>query len=379
MHTLVIPSYYPNTYNPIDGIYFEVQAEELAKNKVKVGVIAPIIIKHYILLREKKFDYGLKISTDKIPTLIYQLPSFPVFKAMNDWMRLFYGKKLFKKYIKEYGIPDIVHLHSFENGILARWIKKEYNINYVITEHSTRFSRDECSDRLIKLAKYAFNEAKEVITVSNDLCMTLNARFGIKPTVIPNLIDTDFFQPLEVIKKYDFITVGGLREPKNFELLINSFEQLSNKSSTLAIVGVGPLKEKLINQVRELNLEERISFLGSKSPNELVALFNESKVFVSSSRIETFGVAIIEAMSCGIPVVATKSGGPEYFMTDDRLGMLCDQNQKDLANSMEKVLSDFENYDSEFIRNYIESKFSGPTVTSELKKVYRKYINSSVE
>ncbi|MEQ8928085.1 MAG: glycosyltransferase [Fulvivirga sp.] len=377
MHCLVVPSYYPNSYSPFDGIYFKVQAEALAKNNVKVGVIAPIIIKHYVLLREKKIDYGFKNPENQIPTTLCQLPSFPLIKRMNDWMRLYFGKKLVKKYISRHGLPNIIHVHSFENAIVARWIKNNFGIPFVLTEHSTRFERNEYSPRVLKLAKKAFEEAAEVIVVSSDLQATLKTQFGIEATIIPNLIDTDFFHPQNCEKKYDFISIGGLRDVKNYELLIKTFSNLSNKKTTLAFIGVGPLLEKLKMLVKKLNLENRVSFLGKRTQEEIAGLLNQSKIFVSSSKVETFGVAIIEAMSCGLPVVATKSGGPEYFMTDSQLGELCEHTVDELCKSMTQVYNNLNSYNPDIIRKHVINLFSGQKVTNQLKKVYSKYAISS--
>lgn len=380
MHVLILPSYYPNTYSPFDGIYFKVQAEALHNYGLKVGVIAPIIIKHYVLKREKKLDYGFKNNTEHFSTLLYQIPSFPIFKWMNDSMRLYFGKKLFKKYISQKGLPEIIHVHSFENGILARWIKNEYGIPYVITEHSTRFERKEYSNRMLRLAQKAFDESSASIVVSSDLKKTIQKFFGTTPQVIPNLINTDVFKPKQEEKKYTFITIGGLREPKNYERLIRCiYEVNKNSPCNLCIVGVGPLKDRLINQIKELGLGEQISLAGSKTQDEIITLLNQSKIFVSSSLIETFGVAIIEAMSCGLPVVATKSGGPEYYMTENYLGELCEQTDESLFTAMKNILNNYESFDSFKIRQYIIDRFSAKVISSQIVEVYKNILTSSLK
>jgi L-malate glycosyltransferase len=373
MHLLVIPSYYPNSYNPIDGIYFKVQVEALKKFGIKVGVVAPIIIKHYVLKRERKIDFGYKIDISGIPTLMYQFPSFPVFKKVNDWLRLHYGKKLFRQYINEYGKPDLIHLHSYENGMLTRWIKKKYNIDFVMTEHSTGFFRNAFTKWKLKLARKAFEESNQVIVVSPDLQQTLKEKFGIECKVVPNLIDTEFFKPQDKVKIYDFITIGGLRPVKNFSLLIEAFAKLNSKipNSKLGIIGVGPLKTKLHGQINQKGLENNIILLGHKSQTEIAELLNQSKIFVSSSQIETFGVAIIEAMSCGIPAIATRSGGPEYFITKDTVGTLCDHNTKGIANAMTEMLQDIDTYNADEIRNHIVNQFSSTVVCGTLSAIYK--------
>ena len=371
MHVLIVPSYYPNTYNPIDGIYFKVQAEALAEKGLKVGVVAPVIIKHYILFRQKKIDYGYKNPPHRIPTFIYQIPSFPLIKKMNEVMRLYFGKKVFKKYVEKYGLPDLVHLHSFENGVLTQWIKNKYKINYIVTEHSTRFWRNEYSKRLLRIAKKTFKNATKVTAVSHALKEKIAELSDAKIEVLPNFIDTSFFCPSNKSKNYDFISVGGLRDVKNYSLLIKAFNEINGrKDYKLAIIGEGPLREDLEILVTRLGQSENIDFLGQLAQEEVRDLYNSSKIFVSSSKYETFGVAIIEAMSCGLPAVCTKSGGPESFITKRGLGTLCDHSILALSSAMQNQINSISQFENKIIREHIINHYSNQAVTKILKVLY---------
>lgn len=372
MHLLIIPSYYPNTYNSIDGIYFKVQAEALMEYGLKVGVVAPVIIKYFVLLRKKKIDFGYKISNRKLPVFMCQVPSFPVFKRMNEQMRLYFGKKLFKKYVSEYGVPDMVHLHAFENGILTKWIKENYGIDYVVTEHSTGFSRNRYPKRLLALAKKTYEHSLRVITVSPTLQQTLKNSLSTESIVIPNMVDTTFFTPQKATKQFDFISVGGLRDTKNFELLIRAFHKINEKKTLkLAIIGVGPLEIKILELIAYLEEKNNIFLLGKKDPSDVRKHYTESSVFVSSSTHETFGVAIIEAMSCGLPAVCTRSGGPEYFITSPEVGMLTDHTVSALSDAMAHYLSIRDTLDQEKIRDHIVNRFSKKSVCSRIVKTYQ--------
>jgi L-malate glycosyltransferase len=379
MHLLIIPSYYPNSYNPIDGIYFKVQAESLKTAGLKIGVVAPIIIKHYVLKRERRIDFGYKITHNGIPTYLYQFPSFPIFKKANDLLRLYYGKKLFRKYIIMNGLPDIIHLHSFENGILTRWIKKIYKIQYVTTEHSSGFQRKIYTKWKLQLAIKAYQETIKLVTVSTALKNTLKRLFDIEAITIGNMIDIDFFVPITEEKKYDFITVGGLQPTKNYPLLIDSFGHVCGKypELRLAIVGNGPLKDQINNKIEKSDFTQNIEMLGSQSPSEILHLLNQSSIFVSSSKIETFGVAIIEAMSCGLPVVSTKSGGPEDLIIDESFGILCDHNPESLYNAMINVFENIDYYNNNKIREYIINNFSSQAVCNQLQSIYKEVVNPS--
>ena len=375
MHTLIIPSYYPNSYDENYGIYFKVQANALHDNGLKIGIISSIIIKHYMLKRSKKLDYGFRDQSDSFPTYIYQIPSFPIIKKVNDYCRLYFGKKLFKKYIKEHGIPDLIHLQSFENGILTRWIKEKYGIPFIVTEHSSGFHRNIYSSWQMKLAQRAFNESRQVYTVSNFLKNTLEKMFSVKSDVLPNMINTDEFTILNEKKVYDFIAVGNLLPAKNYELLIESISIIKKHypEIKLIIVGEGYLRNDIQKLIDTKNLNENIRLLGSKSQKEVIKLLNQSNIYLSSSHIETFGVSIIEAMSCGLPVISTKSGGPEDTIINEELGQLTDHDPISYANVINYCYENYLSFDAQKIRNYVVDNYSTKAVVNRYKAIYKNF------
>ncbi|MDC3103927.1 glycosyltransferase [Flavobacteriales bacterium] len=97
----------------------------------------------------------------------------------------------------------------------------------------------------------------------------------------------------------------------------------------------------------------------------------QSKYFVSTSKVETFGVVLIEAMSCGLPVLSTKSGGPESIVKNSMLGTLCDLN--DLEKEMLKIVKS--NYNSDYIRKYAVNNFSEIPFSQSLSKIYDLCVN----
>lgn len=377
MHVLIIPSYYPTSYNSVNGIYLKVQVEELLNHNLQLGVIAPVVIYHNLILKAKKLDFGLK--TDKNPpTYTYQYPSFPIFKIFNIWIRLWVGKWLFKKYCKKYGFPDLIHLHSFESGELARWIKRKYNIPFVTTEHSSGLISDVYKKWQLKNALKTYRESELNIVVGTALQNKLQQSWGISSIVIPNLINTSFFKiKHEIEKKYAFISIGSLRDVKNYELLIKSFKSFyhSYPNTNLIIVGDGPQKSFLENLILQLDLSEHVKLIGKKEPEELINLLNSCRIFVSTSKIETFGVAIIEAMSCGLPVVATKCGGPEEIITKESLGVLCDQTEADVVEKMKHVYENLADFEPLKIRQHIIDHYSSEIVCSKIINSYNQIVS----
>ncbi|MCD4705410.1 glycosyltransferase, partial [bacterium] len=108
--------------------------------------------------------------------------------------------------------------------------------------------------------------------------------------------------------------------------------------------------------------------------NKILKLIQGSDYFVLSSTYETFGVVLIEAMSCGLPVISTKSEGPISIVQDESLGLLCDHT----IDSMSKALIEIseKKYNSQKIREYIIDNFSQNIITNKLEKIYTKCYES---
>jgi glycosyltransferase involved in cell wall biosynthesis len=95
-----------------------------------------------------------------------------------------------------------------------------------------------------------------------------------------------------------------------------------------------------------------------------------SDAFVLSSNYETFGVVLVEAMSCGLPVVSTKCGGPESIIVNENLGLLVEPTAKALAEGMQKMVQT--HYDNTVIRNFAIENFSEKVISEKLIDIYKK-------
>lgn len=376
MKILILPSWYSNSYNNLAGSFFKEQAEALAENGHEVSVISIQDIGLKLILNQKKFDFTLNVSKiNGVQTYQVQYPA--IIKNYNIVInfKLFLFKYQFKKYIKEHGLPDIIHLHSYQVGELAIWIKENYNIPYIVTEHLSYFNRNILSSKQLSIAEKVFTYSSYNIAVSEEFKTVLEKKFNLKFHYIPNMVNTKSFKNLEITKKYSFITVSFLTKNKNHLMLLNAIKKLINLKPKLSllIVGDGPEKNNILNEIKKLNLEKNVFLYGKAKREELPFLLNQAKFFVLPSITETFGVVVIEAMSCGLPAVATKSGGPESIIVNDDLGRLCNIEINDLSN---KLLESFEyTFDPENIRNYVQTNFSHEAICNKLKEIYTRVIN----
>ena len=164
---------------------------------------------------------------------------------------------------------------------------------------------------------------------------------GVKNvTIIPNPV-TQYSDQLPVVQRKPgrIIAVGRMYKQKRFNRLIDAFSIIAEKhpSWTLDIYGEGPLREDLQMHIESLGLQERIHL--NEPTHDIYAEYLRSEFFVLSSDFEGFGLVIVEAMACGIPVVSTDCPyGPSEIVEDGKTGLLAKMEVQDLADKMEWMI-----------------------------------------
>jgi glycosyltransferase involved in cell wall biosynthesis len=140
------------------------------------------------------------------------------------------------------------------------------------------------------------------------------------------------------------LAVGRLDDPrKNLPLLIEAFARISPRNPNVELRLVGPLEDRtwLDARDRTLGIAHQVRYLGELSLPELVRQYQDAEAVVLSSRQEGFGMALVEAMACGTPVVSTRCGGPEEIVRDGITGFLTPVGDAvALAEAAERILSD---------------------------------------
>lgn len=301
---------------------------------------------------------------------------------LQAWLKAGYNS--FAAYCNEYGEPDLIHAHGrFLNaGALALEIKRKYRINYIYTEHSTHFQSGNVPVSAIPILNKVIDHASLYIAVSESLLEHVRKYLNRdidNAIVIPNVVDQLFEAPLkkcmQAAPAVEFINICNLEYKKGVDVLLKSFQKAFRGSSTykLTICGDGPDKNHLKQLSQDLNLTENVRFLGRKSKSEIVDLLDKSAVFVSSSRIETFGVVVIEAISRGLPVIGTRSGGPEYIITDVCGTIVEPGNIDQLAEAMERMVSEYTYYDKNNIREYALQNFGTSMFYNKMNNIYHSF------
>lgn len=204
--------------------------------------------------------------------------------------------------VKSYN-PDLVHLHL--PNPLAAFLMPRLQIPFCITVHaSPHGALKSFVDH--HLSRISLQRASAIVFASRSLMETWSAKHPISSTftVIPFGLRNKF--PHEEISREPNLAlfVGRLVPYKGLGILI---EAISRSSARLVIIGDGPEKNRLKNQVQALGLQNRITFLGQVDDHELQRWYRRARIFVlpSISQAEGFGLSMLEAMRAGTPVIST--------------------------------------------------------------------------
>lgn len=370
MEILVVSLGIPTEREPLSGIFAFDQAKALRKKGHSVTFFcmdlrSVLHIRKWGMTIYKKSDIKcvcISIPVGAVPiSILCKVGSI----ALNKLYRSIYINSK----------PDIIHAHFTEAGYMAAKLSKRVQVPLVITEHSSVIRSDKIKPGMRKCAKEAYENADVILAVSSALANDIKQKIGFNSRVIHNIVDTSVFEysvSKKNLSKFGIITVGNLVEVKNHPMLIDAFRifHRKNPNSYLGIVGDGPLKKVLVRKAYEAGLQNSVKFYGFLKRKEINKLFKKYDMFAFSSLSETFGVACIEAMAAGLPVVSTQCGGPDDIITQDS-GLLVTNNDKDaFANALDYMYWNIQNYDRKKISEYTRYRFSPEYISDRLLEVY---------
>lgn len=384
MHILILPSELNIIeISPAWGIFQRRQAQILAEAGYHTGMLCTGLLPFNQLFKKNIYrKWTITIEKEVITARLYKkrfLPLWFVPQCFQNKINIKLALEAFAEYIKECGIPDLIHAHNcFYAGSIAKQFKQTYNVPFVVTEHSSFFF-----GALGKHKKALFNqvlkESKHYAAVSHKLSEVLMAYSIIpkKQIVIMNNVLDDIFELNEIKEKdqttnFIFFTAANLIKIKNHKLLLEAFALMyANKTEIkLRIAGDGPNKSFLQRLALKLHIAEQVSFLGHIDRNRILHEMQQCNVFVLSSNFETFGVSLIEALSCGIPVVSTASGGPDEIVNKNNGILVEKENEKALAGALETMRLSVNKYNPLLIREGCLSLYGKKAFLQNIAKFY---------
>jgi len=379
-HVLFLPSFYVDPEKPVLGIFFKEQAQAVRKAGLKVGV-AYVEPRRLRALRfgTLKENHGQITSgeEDGLPTLRLRGWNPLLQTVAGGLVWALATRFLVGQYVKRFGRPEIIHAHNAHwAGFAAHQIWRYSGIPYVVTEHHSRFLMGEVNPLMRSFARKAYRYAAKVLVVSSALGNAIEPLLDKKRyCVIPNCVDTDFFSlpPSAPTKgKFVYLAVAHLASNKGIDILLRAFAARfkENAEVSLTIGGDGPIRKELRSLCDQLGISHKVQFLGALSKIGVRAAMWTADALVLSSYHETFGVVLIEAMSTGLPVIATRSGGPNDIVTSE-IGILVEPgNVGQMSEAMQRILEE-----RRFVRRALHeraiTKYSHGILAGQLQRIYR--------
>ncbi len=266
---------------------------------------------------------------------------------------------------------NILHCQGFLSsllGYLLFWLTK---IPYIVT-----VQRLESKNWLKKLV---YKNAEFCIAASSAIKNYFQESGCKNIKIIPNGIDLERFENLKhpLHDKFTIITVARLEKVKGIEYLIKAVSnyQLSMSNYQLLIIGDGSERKNLESLVEKLDRKDKVKFLG-EIPNEKIPEYlTAADCFVLPSVKEGFGIVILEAMACQIPVVGTNVGGISDIIEDGKTGILVEpKNPQSISEAIFRLYSQ-----KDFAENLVQNakinleKYNWQNITERVYEIYIRY------
>jgi glycosyltransferase involved in cell wall biosynthesis len=231
------------------------------------------------------------------------------------------------------------------------------------------------------IEKLAVLTPDKIISVSEHTTYKLKNELNSKKLTyaVPNGIEFDLITKIKPAKeKSDVIFVGRLMSYKNVDVLIKSIKLIKEKNPEIKslIIGDGPDKKKLEELTRKLNLEKNIKFLGFlENDGDVYALMKSSKVFVLPSTREGFGMVVIEANACGVPVITIdhKDNAARDLIEEERNGFICQLDEKEIAKRILRILINNTGREMQKVCMDLAKKYDWDKIVDKIEGVYKTF------
>jgi len=391
MNILQITYIYPPESNITDGITRVAHdiSKELSKRGHKVTVYTSDILNLYD-----------KRSRSNIRNKVIENVNVHYFRSVVGRKTFFITPKIItslKKNIKEF---DIIHLHDVRTfqAIITYLFAKAKKIPYVFQSHGAFFhplptSKVNKIGRLFLdkiISERIVKKAKKIITTSG-IESKIYHEWGVskdKIIKIPNGIDLSQYKKLppsgSFKKKYGIednkkviLYLARVHRSKGPDILVKSFALLMKERNLkdIILVMIGPddgFLSTVKSLITRLGLNSNVMITGPVPKEDKIAAYVDAKIYVLPSRYEPFGISLLEAYACGVPVVASRTGGPSELVIDGVTGILfkpCDIKQLERAIStlLENDKTDEMGFQA---KRYVEENFSIEKVVDRLESLY---------
>jgi glycosyltransferase involved in cell wall biosynthesis len=369
-----------------------------------VGGIERVVYEQGKRLLQKQFD--LMVLTNRIGTAkqySYDGIKVQCYDSLSIGFRLGIPYPIpnvtsYKVFLESVQSKDLIHVHGhpYLSSFIAAKIAKKYSKPLVLTQHNTFIEYDNIWNTVEKvndlvIGKQVLKEADKIIVVSKatkNYVLSLGAN-PKKIEVIHNGVDLNRFKPLtgikdEVRQKLGIsknapvaITVRRLVYKNGIDTLIESAEIAIKKNPRLIflVIGAGPDFGEVKAKIKQLGIEKNLRLTGFVSDTDLPFYYNAADFFVLPSKSgEGLPLVALEAMACGLPVIATNVGGTSEIVTKDYGKVVPPDNPDSLAEAIMELSHGELSALKKDLRTMIEQKYSWDKNVEKIAEIYEELI-----
>jgi len=287
-----------------------------------------------------------------------------------------------RKIIKSFQ-PDILHAHYASSyGILGALTGFKPFVISVWGSDVYKFPKISFFHRL--LLKFSLRKANFILSTSEIMKSEIEKYTQKNIEVIPFGVDVDTYNYTPASKNGETVigTVKNLRELYGIDVLIKAFDlvvkEKSNTNLKLLIVGEGTERQRLTSLVNDLGLDERVEFAGKVEPEKIPYYLNKMDIFAALSiGDESFGVSVLEAASCELPVVVSNAPGFNEIVEHETTGLIVQRNSVQEAAKALKRLIDDKEFGKNMGRNgrkTVMDKYDLRKNVETMKEIYQRVI-----
>ncbi|WP_432560112.1 glycosyltransferase [Granulicoccus sp. GXG6511] len=372
MRVLIIPGYYgfgrriATPSGAGSGVFFRDQAIALSRS----GHDVSLVYVHFDADR----GVEVEVSDDEgVKRIIVHARPFP---RGNSLYRLLLTVWSVRKHFVE-SRPEVVHAHTFRALPIALAVSGSLGIPYVVTEHSSGVRKGSLNAAWRTITRLGYRRAGAVMAVSEGLSQAMSLYTDRPVLVVPNMVRELFFRvPLrqrEVGDPFIFLSVGYCGATKGWDILLDAFSRLEARvgGRRVLLVLCGTDCPEIHELADEFGLRDRVQFTGKVPPDEVAVWMEACDVHVMPSRVETFGIASIEALACGKPIIMSATDAATTIVQSGDGLIVPTEDAVSLAEAMQIMMDSAGRHPAEQIRESCRERFSGEAVTAQLDAVYR--------
>ncbi|MDR3583407.1 MAG: glycosyltransferase family 4 protein [Candidatus Pacebacteria bacterium] len=292
--------------------------------------------------------------------------------AVNDFLYSFLIPLTYKKEIRQSSWLKTNQMLGSWSAVMAKiFFGKKLNIRTGYTESLSYINKTFTKKIITELIEFNAHKFSDIsIVTSNHQKDYILKKYTPKNIfVIPNGIDTEIFKPIlnkTHSQKVNLLFVGRLHPEKNLLNLMRAIKEIKNIE--LKIIGRGPLEKNILKMKEKYDLY--LELIPSVPNNILPEIYNSADIYVQPSVYEGNPKTILEAMSCGLPVIGTNINGINNVITHEKNGYLCATGKDSIKNAIIEIISkkDLREKIGINARKFIEENY-------DLEKIIEKEIN----